>query len=194
MIESENIRLRQIEEADLPKLRDWRNSAIIRPTLRQFTLLNMINQNKWLESLYTNYMPKYAMFVIELKSNSPKGDTHHGLLVGVCGLTYINWKEGHAEISIYIGEKNWQKRGIASEALKRLIKYGFEELRLHRLFAVIFEYNNLSIKLFKRCGFKYEGRHKEARFWDGKYWDEVIMSVLNHEYFENIKNNEKFKN
>jgi len=184
MLESENIILRQIEEKDLEKLKNWRNSPVVRPTLRQFTLLNMINQKKWLESLYTSYLPETVMFVIESKA---------GLLLGACGLTYINWKEGHTDVTIYIGEEDWQGKGIATEALQRLIKYGFEELRLHRLFAVIFGYNTPSIKLFEKCGFKYDGVHREARFWEGKYWDEVIMSVLSHEYFENIKNNKGIK-
>jgi len=182
MLESENIRLRQIEEEDLPKLRDWRNSTYIRPTLRQFAPLNMINQKKWLESLYTEYLPRHVMFVIEM--NNIKKE-----LIGVCGLTYINWKEGHTDVTIYIGEPAWQKKGLASESLKLLMKYGFEELRLHRLFGVIFSYNTASIKLFERCGFTFEGRHREARFFDGKWYDEMMFSVLASEYFEQIKEN-----
>jgi len=175
MLETENIILRQIEKEDLPKLRDWRNSPIIRPTLRQFAPLNMVNQEKWLESLYAPYLPKHIMFAIVDK----KTET----LLGVCGLTYINWKEGHTDVTIYIGEENWQGRGIATEVLKRLVKYGFEELRLHRLFGVIFDYNKPSQKLFERCKFRYDGVHREARFWEGKYYDEVIMSILSQEYF-----------
>ena len=72
---------------------------------------------------------------------------------------------------------------IATEVLKRLVKYGFEELRLHRLFGVIFDYNKPSQKLFERCKFRYDGVHREARFWEGKYYDEVIMSILSQEYF-----------
>ena len=184
MLESKNIYLRQVEERDLERLKNWRNSPTIRPSLRQFTLLNAINQKKWLESLHARYLPEHIIFVIESKA---------GLLLGACGLTYINWKEGHTDVTIYIGDKDWQGKGIATEALQRLMKYGFEELRLHRLFAVIFGYNSASIKLFEKCGFKYDGVHREARFWDGRYWDEIIYSVLSQEYFKNIKDNDSIK-
>lgn len=85
---------------------------------------------------------------------------------------------------IYIGEEKWQEKGYASDALQLLLKYGFCELRLHRIYAVIFEYNESSIKFFEKNGFKFEGKHREARFWDSKFHDELVYGVLDYEYFE----------
>ena len=87
------------------------------------------------------------------------------------------------EVSIYIGEEKWQEKGYASDALHLLLKYGFCELRLHRVYAIIFEYNESSIKFFEKNGFEFEGRHREARFWDGKFHDELVYGILDHEYF-----------
>ncbi len=173
MSEGKHVRLRQIEEADLDKLRDWRNSPYIRAYTRECRPLNMLNQNRWLSSLLTD--KTNIMFVIE------KLDTSE--MIGCCGLTYINWKEGHGEVSIYIGEQKWQEKGYASDALQLLLKYGFCELRLHRVYAIIFEYNESSIKFFEKNRFKLEGRHREARFWDGKFHDELVYGLLDHEYF-----------
>ena len=54
-------------------------------------------------------------------------------------------------------------------------------MRLHRIYAIIFEYNEASIKFFEKNGFKFEGRHREARFWDGKFHDELVYGVLDYE-------------
>ena len=174
MLEDKHVKLRQVEEVDLPKLRDWRNSPYIRAYTREYCPLNMLNQNKWLSSLLTD--KSNIMFIIEKKEDRA--------IIGCCGLTYLNWKEGHGEVSIYIGEMKWQEKGYARDALHLLLKYGFYELRLHRIYAIIFEYNEHSINFFEKNRFKFEGRHREARFWGGKFHDELIYGVLDHEYFE----------
>ena len=87
------------------------------------------------------------------------------------------------EVSIYIGEEKWQEKGYASDSLQLLLNYGFCELRLHRIYAIIFGYNEASIKFFEKNGFELEGRHREARFWDGKFHDELVYGILDYEYF-----------
>ena len=172
MLEGKYVKLRQIEESDLPKLCDWRNSPCIRVYTREYRPLNMLNQKRWFESLLTDQ--SNIMFVVEKKDNNE--------IIGCCGLTYINWKEGHGEVSIYIGEENWQKKGYATDALQVLLKYGFGELRLHRIYAIIFEYNESSIKFFEKNEFKFEGRQRESRFWDSKFYDELIYGILDREF------------
>ena len=166
------MRLRQIEESDLPKLRDWRNSPYIRAYTREYRPLNMLNQKRWFDSLIIDQLN--VMFIIEEKNSNET--------IGCCGLTHINWKEGHGEVSIYIGEQKWQEKGYASDALQLLLRYGFCELRLHRIYAIIFEYNEASIKFFEKNGFKFEGKHREARFWNGKFHDELVYGMLDYEY------------
>ncbi len=166
--------LRQVEEPDLPKLRDWANSHYIRAYTREYRPLNLLNQKRWFESLLTDQ--SNIMFAIEKKEDKE--------IIGCCGLTYINWKEGHGEVSIYIGDQNWQEKGYATDALQLLLKYGFCELRLHRIYAIIFGYNEASIKFFEKNRFKLEGRHREARFWDGKFHDELVYGMLEDEYFK----------
>ena len=55
MLEGRYVDLRQIEESDLPELRDWRNSHYIRAYTREFRPLNILNQKKWFESLLMEY-------------------------------------------------------------------------------------------------------------------------------------------
>lgn len=174
MLKGKLVKLSQIEESDLPKFRDWRNSPFVRNYVREYRPLNMQNQKQWFESL-TNDKSNILFAIKELKSNNT---------IGLCGLTYINWKEGHGEVTIYIGDGEWQGKGFAGEALDLLLKYGFEELRLHRICAVIYSYNKLSIKLFEKHGFVHEGTVRGARFWNGSFYDEMIYGILDYEYKE----------
>jgi len=168
MLEGKTVGLRQIEEDDLEQFRDWRNSYINRQYFRECKPLNMINQKKWFESLSSS---NHVMFSIESKK---------GVLLGCCGLMYIDWKNGQAELSMYIGdEKN--KGKYEPEVISLLVKYGFKEMRLHRIFSTLFSYNKEGIELIKSLGFTLDGKHREARFWNGEYHDELIYSVLDRE-------------
>ena len=172
MIKRKITNFRALEVEDLRQLRDWRNTDFVRETCREYRLLNMEHQKKWFDSLFKT-PPDNIVFGIENKK---------GKLIGVCGLTWIDWKNRNAEVSTYIGEKEWQKKGAATDSLKALIKYGFETLNLHRIYAIIFEFNKSSIKLFERCGFEFEGKHREAHFIKGRYWDELVYGMLHEEY------------
>jgi len=169
MLEGKNVVLRPIEEEDLILFKDLRNYEPIRRGLREYKPLNMLNQKKWFESLSDS---NHIMFAIE---DSEK-------LIGCCGLTYIDWKNGKSEISIYLGYKNWQESKKAEEVIDILLKYGFNELRLNRIYSIIFEFNDLFMNLCKRCNFKYEGEMRKSLFYDGKYWDEHIYGILADEY------------
>lgn len=171
MLVGKHIQLREIEESDLSYFRDWRNSPHIRKYTRGFRPLNMLNQKKWLESLIDN--PSATMFAI---TNSL------GKLLGCCGLVYINFKEGSAETSLYMSCENWRDTIEASEVMQLLLMLGFRELRLHRIYAVAYEYDEESKAFLEKNGFIFEGIHREARFWDGSFWDERVYGMLENEY------------
>ena len=87
MIEGKYVKMRSLEIEDLPKLRDWRNSKSVRMATREYRLLNMINQKNWFEKTHNENPPSSLMFGVI--NNKKK-------LIGVCGLTYIDWKNKHA--------------------------------------------------------------------------------------------------
>lgn len=173
MLEGKLIKLRALEEDDLPRLRDWRNNKDIRIMTREYRLLNMINQKKWFETTHKENPPSAIMFGILNKKSK---------LIGVCGLTYIDWKNKHAEISCYIAQNNWQKSNEVVDTLNVLMKYGFEELNLHRLWAEIFSIAEKNIELFVKMKFVNEGRLRQKLWRNGKWWDSFIFSKLSTEY------------
>ena len=105
-------------------------------------------------------------------------------LIGVCGLTYIDWKNKHAEISCYLTKDDWQQSKEVVDTLKVLIKYGFEELNLHRLWAEVFTIAQKNIDLLVKMKFVNEGRLRQKLWRNGKWWDSIIFSKLSTEYME----------
>lgn len=154
----EDVSLGELEPYLLGKLKGWRNDWAVRSTTREFKVITALQEEDWYKSLQGQKYPEHLMFAIR----------HHGEAVGVCGLTYIDWKNRHAEVSIYIGEVEWKEKGIGGKALRCLCQYAFRELGFLSLWAEIFEGNEVSANLFARGGFVKAGfLHK--RLWrDGR--------------------------
>jgi hypothetical protein len=170
-IEGKLVRLRAVEKKDLKRLRDWRNDPDVKKFTREYRELSMRNQLQWLDSLARDR--NTIMFAVETKK---------GKLIGCTGLTYIDWKNSRAEVSIYIGDEKYKRRGYGTDILKTLMEYGFKELNLHMLFGEIFEFNKANIRLFEKCGFKKDGVLRHRLYRDGKYWNSVFYSILDKEW------------
>jgi RimJ/RimL family protein N-acetyltransferase len=173
MFEGKSVSLRALEKEDLEILKEWRNSKHVRKSTREYKLLNMINQKNWFESIHQLNPPREIMFGILNKRKK---------LIGVTGLTYIDWKNRNSEISIYFSTNNWQTKSEAKEVINLILEYGFEELNLHRLYVEIFSLMKDNIKLFSQLKFIKEGELREKIWRQNKWWDTIIFSKLSSEY------------
>lgn len=101
-------------------------------------------------------------------------------LCGACGLT-INSRDNNAELGYWIGSPYWG-RGYATEAAREVVRYGFEELGLHRIYAAHFGRNPASGRVLEKLGMSYEGtRRQHHRKW-GDYEDRVEYGLLAGEW------------
>ncbi len=162
----------KITKNDLATLQKWRNSSEIWPYNTQYVLLNMINQQQWYEQI-TQKNSERVMFMVTDKMGKP---------IGICGLIHINLKAKIASVAIIIGEKKYQNKGFGTEILQMLLCYGFNQIRLHRIEAEVFTYNQASAKLFKKLNFKQEVILRDSLWRNGKWWDILILSILQNEY------------
>lgn len=108
---------------------------------------------------------------ITLKNNSK--------LLGIIGFYRMQPENYRAEIG-YMLLPEFHAKGIITEALKRLIPYGFNDLKLHSIEAVIDPGNLASENVLQKCGFIKEAHLKECQFYEGKFIDKVIYSLLNN--------------
>lgn len=106
-------------------------------------------------------------------------DKNNNEFIGKCNLHTINKEEGSARISISIKEKFWNK-GYGTEALSQLIKFAFEEIKLHRLEYGCYSFNKMSQKLAEKLGFKYEKTIKNVKKIDDEYFDRVEYIMINN--------------
>jgi RimJ/RimL family protein N-acetyltransferase len=175
MIKGKLVGLTAVEKEDLKSLKDWRNNTEFRKHFREYRELNMAMQEKWFEQKVVNDSTTMMFSIKRLSDNE---------LIGCCGFVYINWVHKHADLSLYIGWKDAyiDDKGYAKEACDLLLNYGFNELGLNKVWTEIYEFDTKKKKLYDKFGFHQDGLLRENYFYDGKWWNSRILSILAKDY------------
>jgi RimJ/RimL family protein N-acetyltransferase len=109
-------------------------------------------------------------------------DNNGWKLIGNCGFFDINWRTRCAEVGIFIGEKSCWNKGYGTEVMQLMLRHGFETLNLNRIILHVDADNLGGIRAYEKAGFIHEARLRQANFREGKYCDDLIMSVLCSEW------------
>ncbi|MBO8173313.1 MAG: GNAT family N-acetyltransferase [Bacillaceae bacterium] len=104
-----------------------------------------------------------------------------GEFVGTVGLNHLSLWNKRAEVGFELHPSHWHK-GIATEAVKEVIRYAFEDLGLFRIGAVTYPQNEPSIQLLKRLGFSKEGLLRGYLYQHNQSHDALLFSVLRTEW------------
>ena len=118
---------------------------------------------KWYDPLPDKQMKDFVVFTIYHKQAKRP--------IGSIGFSRINWVSRNANIFAIIGEREYWGKGIAGEASKLMINYGFTELNFHKIIAGVFTPNTRSLRAAEKLGFEKEGVLKEEMYVDGQYHD-----------------------
>ncbi len=96
---------------------------------------------------------------------------------------FYDWEKKHsrAEIGYILGKQYWGK-GIMTEAIKAALDYGFNEMNLNRIQALIDPRNDASKRVAEKHGFQYEGTFRDYEYEYGGFIDLNMYSVLKREY------------
>jgi ribosomal-protein-alanine N-acetyltransferase len=140
--------------------------------IRQYILFL---QNQWI----MNNDFTYSIQLLE-KSNDPSPSSSHPI-IGQITLYDLNFIHHRAEIGIWIGSPYWH-HGYATEALKLIIQYAYENLNMNRLQAHIFLNNMASQKLFEKEGFQREGVVRGYIFKNGVSTDLYVYGLLRQDW------------
>lgn len=176
MIKGKKVGLRAVEKDDLQFLRDWRNISHFRKNFREVRELSLVDQEKWFESLQNTKHINFMFTIVRLSDGHP---------IGAAGLLYINWINRSADFSFYIGEGEAyiDKEGLALEATDLLIRYGFNNLNLNKIWMELYEFDEKKLNFFKdKFNFKEDGCLRQNCFEGGRYWDSYIISLLKKEF------------
>lgn len=105
--------------------------------------------------------------------------------LGHIHFNYINERHGTFSIGLLITEKQ-RGNGYGKASMELLIKYAFEERRLHKFEGYCLDDNVASAKMMKSIGCILEGTSRECVFMNGKYHDRLIFGLTSDEYFKSL--------
>ena len=170
----ERVRLRGVRDDDLPALAKWEMDPG-----RMATLSNWVVPPS--ETAAREHLAKWSAnekddlgFAIETLDDPP-------VLAGNIGLWGARPKDRCATIGIALG-RQYIGRGYGTDAMRVIVSYGFREMGLHRIQLGVAPFNPAGIRAYEKAGFVEEGRLRESVLHDGRWYDEVLMSILDHEW------------
>jgi RimJ/RimL family protein N-acetyltransferase len=176
MITGTRVRLRAIERDDIPRYLHWLNDREVTENLLISSPLSKAMEEKWFERQVET--PPTAGQVLNIETLVGNDWVH----IGTCGLHVIEQVNNAAEFGIMIGEKEFWNKGLGREATMLMLKHGFEDLNLNRIYLHVFETNLRGMKAYEAAGFVREGILRQAVYKNGRYLDIIVMSVLHSEW------------
>jgi RimJ/RimL family protein N-acetyltransferase len=110
-----------------------------------------------------------------------KDETPEGTLIGAVSLMGFRTRSSRAELGYWIGKDYWD-RGYGTEAVREIVRYGFEQLGLHRVFGQHLARNPASGRVMQKAGLKREGRLRQHfRRWED-FEDMDVWGLLQSEW------------
>lgn len=136
----------------------------------------------WTEKLASHLSEFHAGHAVRLAMLP--ADDPHGEIIGTCALSQIaRGPFQHAFLGYKIAARH-EGAGLMREALAEVVRYAFEDLRLHRISANYMPHNVRSGHVLNRLGFRVEGQAKEYLFINGAWRDHVLTSLTNPKFGE----------
>lgn len=177
-IESERLFLRELRKEDAQgDYYQWLNDPEVYQYLEtRYTPLSRENLEGFIKSMDGNR--NEIAFAICLKDN----DKH----IGNIKLGPINWIHRFGDIGLLIGDKDQWGKGLASEAIGLVCRFGFDTLNLNKLKAGCYEDNMGSAKAFFKNGFEEEGRLKKQWFVNNRFQDNILMGLLREDHYKHL--------
>lgn len=173
-IKGEKVLLRAVELSDADLLRDMMNDPDIERMMGGYSFpISQHQQIKWIENLINEKNVFRAIIDV------------NGTAVGTVILTDIDMRNGTAEAHIKLARTSERGKGYGTDAMSALVRYCFDELRLHCVYCGVKEDNIASQKMFEKCGFKKEGCLRSRVYRDGRYYDFYSYSILKDEFLRN---------
>jgi RimJ/RimL family protein N-acetyltransferase len=175
-IETERTLIRKFRETDIPDIIELSKKAdfwLERNIGWEPTEKDIKDYFAKQRDIYPKMQPEWVDLAVELKST--------GRVIGFVGIGVKDPVNRQAIIGWLLGTK-YQGRGLATEAVRALITYGFDEMSLHRIYARTGLKNTRSWKLMERLGMRREAHFKKSHTVSEEWDDEVIYAVLEEEW------------
>lgn len=172
MIEGVSVDLRKMNESDIEQVRLWRNSKGVSEHMLSRNIISQEQQAKWFQSVKDNDSQIY--FIIQSKS---------GNKLGVVNFSSIDKNSRTAEPGLYIGDLKERNSLFGMEAYFLLLKYGFEQLNLEKVYGTALASNHTALKMNKSFGYTVEEIVKNDILIEGVPCEVVKLYLLKNDFY-----------
>jgi RimJ/RimL family protein N-acetyltransferase len=174
MLRGSLVYLRPGERSDVPLFVRWMSDARTTEHLALRSPIGLAIEERWFEGMLEHHGRDRWFFVIcRLVDGRP---------VGTLDLHDLDHTNGSAGIGIAIGDPADTGQGYGSDALQVLARFGFEELRLVRVWLDVYEGNAGAHRLYERLGFVHEATFRHGVYRRGRYVDVHRLGLLREEW------------
>ena len=171
---TERLRLRQMRPDDAQAVFAFKSDPHVTRCYGQEPHLTDAETMAWIQKRMIDYGSRDCMFWVL----TPKDDD---IAIGECCFWNFAADLKCAEIGYELHRDHWNA-GLMSEALAAVLKFGFEELGLHRIEANPLAGNERSQSLLLNLGFRYEGTLRERHWFQGRFVDQMCFGLLSREW------------
>lgn len=169
VLTGEKVVLRPITPEDTPRIVKWRNTPSVRENFIFREPFTPEIHQAWLRNKVATGQVVQYIILDRRNGNVPVGSVY---------FRDLDQNNSSAEYGIFIGEESARGQGIGTETARLFVKYGFEELGLHRISLRLLKENEAAYRSYEKAGFQREGVFRDMVRLDGMYRDVVFMAVL----------------
>jgi [ribosomal protein S5]-alanine N-acetyltransferase len=174
-LETDMVRFRRITFDDASDMFEYASEEDVAKFVTWPAHKTLDDSKQFITSIIERYsMNQVAPWGVALKDSNK--------LIGTCDFVHWYPNHGRAVIGYVLGKKYWG-RGIITNAVKEMINFGFESMKLNRIEARCKIENIGSEKVMIKNGMKFEGILRQSMYAKSKYHDLKIYSILRSEYY-----------
>jgi len=176
-LSGEKVYLRSIEQDDIALLHRWANDPEIRGLTGETRPSTYAGTLEFYQRIQKSE-DRVWLAVVLRETDQVIGET--GLLRMFPAWRTTDW-------SLIIGEKSARGKGCGTEVAQLMLNYAFGHQNFHRVAIGVVGFNTGALNFYERAGFRREGIQRDGYYFDHRYHDFVMMSILDHEFRQKRK-------
>src|SRR3989338_10821220 len=165
---ADKLYLRPLKLKDIDLVMTWVNDPKVIKNLQHF---NKKFTRKEEQAFIRKSLKSKNDFIFSIFRKSDNG------YIGQGAINQIIWENKLGRLSLIIKKEHWGK-GYAQQAIPLILRFAFNQLKLHKVWLMVYATNNKTKHIYMKFGFKKEALLKEEYFWRGHYHDIIRVGIL----------------
>jgi ribosomal-protein-alanine N-acetyltransferase len=168
VLKSKRLTMRPIEMRDAPEIFDMQTDDLVMRYIAKKKTESLEDVETLIQDISTAYEKQEMLCWAAVIRDGNE-------IIGTCGFNRIEKANLRAEIGGALSPRYWGA-GVAYEAVKQIVDYGFDGLGLHAIEAKVDANNRSAAFLLKQLGFVLEGHFKDRMYFEGSFYDMDIYT------------------